>query len=71
MRVDGQTLIFFHFHALKKAGRWIYDLGWIEYGVNPSSVLRSEIYVPYLKALFGVNRDLLRSFNAQSVGSTE
>lgn len=59
VRVGNQPLIFFHFHGLKKiTSRW-YDTGWRTYGVTPSMVLRGQVYEPYIKALFDVNRQLL------------
>lgn len=57
--VDGQPLIFFHFHALTRDARWVYDPGWVEYGVRPSSVLLKRIYIPYLRSLLATNRELL------------
>lgn len=59
--VDGEELIFFHFHALTQAGRWVYDPSWHEYGVHPSPVLTKKIYLPYLRALFATKRSLLSS----------
>lgn len=56
--IDGEPLIFFHFHALKRASLWIYDPGWIEYGIIPPRVVRSDIYAPYLRTVFAVRRQL-------------
>lgn len=68
--VDGDPLIFFHFHALKRISRWTYDPGWIEYGVPPSSLLRSRVYVPYLRTLFSISRGLLGSRNGPAVSNS-
>ncbi len=59
--VDGQPLIFFHFHGLRQANRWVFDPGWKEYGVNESKSIRAGIYVPYLRTLFATSRKLLGS----------
>ncbi len=58
--VDGSPLVFFHFHGLKQVGRWLYDPGWKEYGISPSEVLRSRIYLPYIRVL----RDIARMLNS-------
>jgi hypothetical protein len=57
--VGSQPLIFFHFHGLKQIGRWLYDPSWKEYGVNPSFVLRNQVYIPYIRVLREVTRSLL------------
>jgi hypothetical protein len=54
--VDSKPLIFFHFHGLKQRGRWVYDPGWKEYGIAPSKVLRTMIYLPYIRVLRSVTR---------------
>jgi hypothetical protein len=54
--VDSKPLIFFHFHGLKQRGRWLYDPGWKEYGIAPSKVLRTMIYLPYIRLLRSVTR---------------
>lgn len=54
--VDGEPLIFFHFHALRQVTRWLYDPRWAAYGVRPSGVLRRRIYRPYLAALRAAER---------------
>ncbi len=48
---DEQPLLFFHFHGLKKIFQYLYDPGWIEYGIKPSKVIRQQIYKPYLRLL--------------------
>jgi len=58
MMVDGKPLIFFHFHGLKQIGRWLYDPGWKEYGVNPSRTLHKWIYLPYIRVLRQVGRSI-------------
>lgn len=62
--VDEQPLIFFHFHALKQVGQWLYNPGWIEYGIDPSRVLRRRIYAPYLRTLFAIASQLASATGA-------
>jgi hypothetical protein len=50
VKVDGQPLVFFHFHGLKQLSRWTYDPGWKEFDIPPSPVL-TMIYRPYIRAL--------------------
>jgi hypothetical protein len=47
--VDGDPLVFFHFHGLKPLNRWVYDAGAAAAG--PSRIARKYIYGPYLTAL--------------------
>ena len=56
--VDLRPLIFFHFHGLKQIGHWVYEPGWKEYGVKPSAVLRTRVYLPYIRTLRSVTRAL-------------
>ena len=53
---DGDPLIFFHFHGLKRIAPWLYDPDWATFGVTPSTVLRRQIYLPYLRALCDASR---------------
>jgi hypothetical protein len=57
--IDSQPLVFFHFHGLKKITQWLYNPSWEIYGVTSSMVLRRRIYVPYIRTLFDVSRQLL------------
>jgi hypothetical protein len=56
--VDSRPLIFFHFHGLKQVGRWVYEPGWKEYAVEPNTILRTKVYLPYIRALRSVTRAL-------------
>ncbi len=60
--VDDQPLIFFHFSNVSRFGPWLYNPGWVGYGVAPSSVLRRRIYHPYIRCL----DDLTRRFSSES-----
>ncbi len=48
--VDGEPLVFYHFHAFKSIGPCLYDLGLAGYGSMPWS-LRRQIYGGYIDAL--------------------
>ena len=51
IEVDGEDLIFFHFHDCKPAGDRAFDPGLVKYGLALSEVTRDEIYMPYLRLL--------------------
>jgi hypothetical protein len=53
--VDGQPLIFFHFHGLKRVGNWLYEPNLARYNVNRSGAV-SRIYKPYIKAISQIAR---------------
>lgn len=57
--VDGEPLIFFHFHSLKKRCPWVYDPEWKRYGVKPTALLRRRVYIPYLQTIEKENRKLM------------
>jgi hypothetical protein len=47
--VDGERLVFFHFHGLKALGRGVYDVGSGAAGI--SRIVRQQIYGRYIRAL--------------------
>lgn len=49
--VDSDRLIFFHFHGLRQAGKWLYDPGLANYGVRADMRLKQHIYGPYIQEL--------------------
>lgn len=51
VRIDGQPLVAFHFHRLRKMAPRLYDPRLDEYGVRISELLRRWIYEPYLERL--------------------
>lgn len=51
LSVDGDRLIVYHFHALNKIARWVFDPGLDRYGAKASRLIRRSIYGPYLKVL--------------------
>jgi hypothetical protein len=56
--VDGEPLIFFHFHGLKRLSRRVFDAGAAAAGLSP--VARRHIYRPYLRALLRSARMFVR-----------
>ncbi len=52
--IDGEPLIFFHFHALKQLNRWFYDPNLVFYQITPSRAVRKGIYEPYIQTLAAV-----------------
>jgi hypothetical protein len=55
--VDGERLLFFHFHGLRDRGRGLYETGLGGYGVTASRLMMREIYLPYINALRRVGRE--------------
>lgn len=54
--VDSQPLVFFHFHGLKRIGRWLYNPNLEAYGVHEDGLLKRRIYGPYIRELREVGR---------------
>lgn len=48
--VDGEPLVFFHFHGLRKVGRW-FATSQLIYRAPLSEILRRSIYQPYVDVL--------------------
>jgi hypothetical protein len=55
--VDGDPLVFFHFHALRQLTSSIWDTGLAEYGALPPDIRRA-LYVRYIDAL-NVAREMI------------
>jgi hypothetical protein len=56
VRVDGQPLVFYHFHGLRRESRRLYDPGLAPYGHRLTHMLRTALYRPYLTALLAAER---------------
>ncbi|MFI5335312.1 MAG: hypothetical protein ACHQ5A_00905 [Opitutales bacterium] len=50
-QLNGQPLIFYHFHALTHLGRRLYDPGLHKYDAVMTPGLREHVYLPYLREL--------------------
>ncbi|MEI6125983.1 MAG: hypothetical protein WCQ99_05440, partial [Pseudomonadota bacterium] len=57
--VDGQPLIFFHFHVLQHIAGPLYDAALTRYGIPLPPIVRMKIYVPYIQAWRQVQREKL------------
>ena len=57
VRVDGSPLLFFHFHGITRSGGRFY-VKHLQYHARSTSLIRDEIYQPYLQSLTAVERDL-------------
>lgn len=49
--VDGQPLIFFHFHHLKRLRAWLFETAFLLYKARLNPVLKRRVFAPYLKAV--------------------
>lgn len=58
IRVDGQPIIFYHFHGIRRINRWIYDTNIIGYLTRLPNILKQGLYIPYLKELSQIHQDL-------------
>ena len=51
VRVDGQSLVFFHFQGLRHVAPGTYDANLASYGARMTPALRHGVFEPYLRAL--------------------
>lgn len=56
--IDGQALIFYHFHALRRIKGRLFDSQLSKYGIGLTGELRRHIYQPYLDELDLAERKL-------------
>jgi hypothetical protein len=54
--VDGQPLLFFHFHRLREVRPWLYAPRLTDFGARATPLVRRRIYVPYLRTLHAIHR---------------
>jgi hypothetical protein len=50
--VDGEPLVFFHFHGLRQVRRWLFDSGFHGYQVSMDTTTKEKIYRPYVRLLY-------------------
>jgi hypothetical protein len=49
--VDGEPLLFFHFHRFQRVAPFLYDTNLWLYGAKASGIVRQEIFYPYIEAV--------------------
>lgn len=66
--VDGQPLVFFHFHGLHRVGNWLYESNLARYKARVSRAILHGIYKPYLTAISSIARrhSLAKSFLSET-----
>jgi len=60
--IDGQPIILYHFHGVKRINRWLYDTNVIEYEIRLPEIVKQRLYTPYLMELNQVNHHLEKYF---------
>lgn len=58
LAVNGEALLFYHFHGLRERGGGLYETGLNSYGVATSRLMMRELYVPYIRTLRRIAREL-------------
>lgn len=58
LHIDGQPIVMYHFHGLKKIDRWIYDINCINYKTKCPKMVKKTVYMPYVKELNQINYNL-------------
>ncbi|MEW6532154.1 MAG: glycosyl transferase [Thermodesulfobacteriota bacterium] len=56
--VDGEPLLFFHFHRFQRVAPFLYDTNLWLYGAKALSIVRQEIFYPYIEAVAGAQQSL-------------
>lgn len=61
--INGQPLIFYHYHSLNRVNRWVYDPKLTHFKSKPSDKIKRLLYMPYICMLQAMH---LRVFANQS-----
>lgn len=62
--IDGELLIFFHFHGLRYLARHLYGSGLGYYRTRMNKTIRHFIYSPYIEAIIKAGKDLSVRFGS-------
>lgn len=69
--VDGQPLVFYHFHGLTQVASKVYNPKLQRYDLSPNTILKKYIYEPYFHALLQTKKKFvhlfLKNFDAASI----
>lgn len=69
IRVDGDQLVFFHFHGLKRL-RHRYVTGELAYSTRLSPLAKSQVYTPYVTALEAAEREVRAALPSAHASAT-
>jgi hypothetical protein len=58
VHVDGDPLVFFHFHGLTQLRPWLVDPNLESYGAAAGKVLRRRVFRPYVRHLSRLSRQV-------------
>jgi hypothetical protein len=56
--IDGQPIIVYHFHGLKRINRWITDANTMVFMTKLPGIVKKGVYIPYLEELTTANHSL-------------
>jgi hypothetical protein len=62
VHVDGQPLVFYHFHRLRALRPWLFDSALAPYRAQATAAVKRHIYAPYLQELWEIQEWLLHVF---------
>ena len=67
--VEGQALIFFHFHGLREITPWLYDPNLTVFRGKLTKATKEGIYAPYIRALRRTTQDIAFSLPKKTLPS--
>lgn len=68
LTANGQPLVFYHFHNLKRVRSWLYDASVDNYQAPFTATLRRQVYRPYVAKLRALEQSLPADLRASSLG---
>jgi hypothetical protein len=67
--VEGQILLFFHFHGLREITPWLYDPNVTVFRGKLTKAAKKGVYAPYIKALRRTTKEIASSLPKKSLPS--